>query len=195
MSITVLKKTYYLFFVGVVELGPRCLRNREAFLSSFILWKILIMFMFLGSSQSFFQENTREAYVCVCVQLPEASDQIRYTSGELNTLLFDIMHGLCLCFYFKHCHQNIIVDNFIRTANIGTEILLQPWMHLCSWISASLLFLYISKYMNHMPWFLLMDEDRAESVFFWYQFTSVPSCVDALCKGEIGYKNLLPCIR
>lgn len=35
MSFNTVKRTYYLFFVGVMEFGPRCLGNGEVFLSSF----------------------------------------------------------------------------------------------------------------------------------------------------------------
>ena len=35
MSFTTLKRTYYLIFVGVIEFGPRCLKNGEVFLFSF----------------------------------------------------------------------------------------------------------------------------------------------------------------
>lgn len=80
------------------------------------------MLMFLGSSQSFLQANTpiqRSLCSCLCSIIRA----IKSVCIDIErSEYFTIWNYTGLYWYFyKYCHQNLIVDNFIHTANTGKK--------------------------------------------------------------------------
>lgn len=134
-----------------------------------LLRKVLIMWLCLDSSQSFFQADTLiQRSLCSCLCLIIRSIKLDWIAIERNQC-FTIWNytWAIVILLIQVLSPKIITDCLFILQILAKKkkILLQPSIHLYVWIRASHRFL---KYMDHMPWFLLMQGNNAESVSLWF---------------------------